>query len=126
MSEPSDLEMALDLLCAMRPNVPRSSFERFMNGDPGTPYLHIDPDEIMVAVAAVAAAREESRQEAAEVIEELRRNVIAFCALWAGTYAQDHGLPDGHLHPVHYDILARCGARMDAFSRAETGEEARK
>jgi len=66
MTEPSDMEMALDLLCAMRPNVPRSSFERFMHGDPGTPYLHIAPDEIMVAVAAIAAAREKARQEERE------------------------------------------------------------
>jgi len=70
----------------------------------------------------IAAAREEVRQEAAEEIKELRRDVIAFCAPWAAIYAHDHGLPDGHLHPVHYDILARCGARMDAFSRAETGK----
>lgn len=29
------------------------------------------------------------------------------------------GLPDGHLHPTHYDILARAGVRMDRFTRAE-------
>lgn len=50
-------------------------------------------------------------------IEELKRDLIAFCAPWAATYARDYGLPDGHLHPVHYDILARCGARMDDFIR---------
>jgi hypothetical protein len=52
-------------------------------------------------------------------IEELRRDVIAFCAPWAASYGRDHGLPDGHLHPTHYDILARCGARMDSFTRSE-------
>jgi hypothetical protein len=52
-------------------------------------------------------------------IKELRADVIAFCAPWAATYARDHGFPDRHLHPTHYDILARCGARMDAFIRGE-------
>jgi hypothetical protein len=26
--------------------------------------------------------------------------------------------PENHLHPTHYDILARCGARMESFVRA--------
>jgi hypothetical protein len=52
-----------------------------------------------------------------EDIKQLREEVIAFCAPWAATYARDHGYPDGHLHATHYDILARCGARMDAFKR---------
>jgi len=52
-------------------------------------------------------------------IESLRSDVIAFCAPWAATYARDCGLPEGHLHPAHYDILARAGARMDAFTRGE-------
>lgn len=51
-------------------------------------------------------------------IADLKQSVIAFCAPWAVTYARDFGLPKDHLHPVHYDILAKCGARMDAFTRA--------
>ena len=56
---------------------------------------------------------------AAEEIEELRACVIAFGAPWATNYAADSGFPAGHLHPTHYDILARCGARMDGFVRGE-------
>jgi hypothetical protein len=73
------------------------------------------------AEAMCATAREEGRQEERErcaaEIEELRRNVIAFCAPAAVCYARDRGLPDGHLYAVHYDILTRCDARMDDFTR---------
>jgi hypothetical protein len=54
----------------------------------------------------------------AEIVQ-LRLDVIAFCAPWAAAYARDRGLPEGHLHPTHYDILARCGADMDSFVRGE-------
>jgi len=63
--------------------------------------------------------------EAASEIERLRgalekahQNVVAFCAPWAVRYAQDHGFPRDHLHPAHYDILEKAGARMDDFTRA--------
>jgi hypothetical protein len=49
---------------------------------------------------------------------DLRALVIAFGAPWVVTYARERGLPEGHLYPTHYDILARCGARMDNFTRA--------
>lgn len=52
-------------------------------------------------------------------IAELKQDVIAFCAPWATQYAQGIGLPRLHLHPTHYDILQRCGARMDDFTRAD-------
>jgi hypothetical protein len=39
-------EIALDLLCAMRPDVPRESFIEFVRGDPSWPYLHVSRDEI--------------------------------------------------------------------------------
>ena len=51
-------------------------------------------------------------------IGDLKSSVVAFAAPWAVTYARDMGLPDLHLHPTHYDILAKCGARMDDFTRA--------
>ena len=50
---------------------------------------------------------------------ELKEWVSTFVVLWASQWAGDFGLPDGHLHPVHFDILKRCGARMDDFVRAE-------
>ncbi len=52
-------------------------------------------------------------------LRELRETVIAFTAPHAVQYARDFGLPEGHLHPTHYDILAKAGARMDDFTRAE-------
>lgn len=51
-------------------------------------------------------------------LAEARETIIAFAGPWATQYARDFGLPDGHLHPTHYDILAKAGARMDAFTRA--------
>lgn len=56
-------------------------------------------------------------------VADLKLDVIAFCALHAGAYARTYGLPDGHLHPQHYDTLARCGARMDSFTRAALAKE---
>jgi len=57
-------------------------------------------------------------RRAAEENAELKQDVIAFCAPWAVTYARDMGYPEGHLHPTHYDILERCGARLVDFRRA--------
>jgi hypothetical protein len=42
--------------------------------------------------------------------------LLPFLALWADRYQRDHGL-DG-LHPVHYDLMQKYGARMDGFKRA--------
>jgi Lar family restriction alleviation protein len=53
-----------------------------------------------------------------ERVADLEASVIAFGAPWAVSYARDYGLPDGHLHPTHYDILQSAGARMDDFTRA--------
>lgn len=56
---------------------------------------------------------------AADEIDRLRSEVISFCGPHAARHAEEHGLPPGHLHPVHYDILARAGARMVDFVRHE-------
>ena len=50
-------------------------------------------------------------------INELRSAVVTFCGPWAVEYAQRMALPPKHLHPVHYDLLAKCGARMIDFVR---------
>lgn len=50
--------------------------------------------------------------------DEARAQVIAFGGPHAVRYAEEFGLAAGELHPVHYDILERCGARMDDFRRA--------
>lgn len=64
-----------------------------------------------------AAEAEQARLEAENA--DLKSSVIAFCAPWAGTYAHSLGLPDGQLHPAHYDILEKCGARLVDFTRAD-------
>jgi len=53
------------------------------------------------------------------VVAELKQYVVTFCGPWAVQYSRDFGLPEGHLHPTHYDILEKCGARMDDFTRAK-------
>lgn len=59
------------------------------------------------------------RAERAEAaLDDSNASVIAFCAPVAVQYARGMGLPDGHLHPTHYDILEKAGARMDSFTRA--------
>ena len=78
------------------------------------------------SAGAARARRRGDRFEAAARIEaleaenaDLKTSVVAFCAPWAVEYAKAHGLPDGHLAPTHYDILAKAGARMDSFTRAK-------
>ena len=69
------------------------------------------------AADTIARLREEN--------ERLKAEVVTFCGMWAEQYARQLGLPEGHLHPAHYDILERAGARMDDFTRAalkDTGQ----
>jgi hypothetical protein len=58
-------------------------------------------------------------EELEEENADLKQAVIAHAAPWAVSWAQMYGLPPGHLHPVHYDLLKLCGARMTDFTRAE-------
>lgn len=81
------------------------------------------PDDalaLLKGALSTEAAPAEARSVEAELREEianLKSSVISFCAPWAVTYARDYGLPEGTLHATHYDILARCGARMVDFKR---------
>jgi hypothetical protein len=68
--------------------------------------------------AATVIALLDRLARAEEALADANMSVVAFGAPWAVEYAQDYGLPYGHLHPTHYDILAKAGARMDAFVRA--------
>ena len=52
-------------------------------------------------------------------IEDLKISVIAFAGPHAVQYARDYGLPKDHLFSSHYDLLAKCGARMTDFVRHE-------
>lgn len=65
-------------------------------------------------VSRLTAEREKDR----EALDEANARVIAFGALAAIKYAHEAGFPDDHLHPAHYDALAKAGARMDDFTRA--------
>lgn len=42
--------------------------------------------------------------------------LVGFLAMWAVDYAKAYKL-DG-LHPRHYDLMKKHGARMDSFKRA--------
>jgi hypothetical protein len=50
----------------------------------------------------------------------LTHELVPFLAIHAARYAEEHGL-DG-LHPTHYDLLVKYGARMNDFKRAEIDE----
>ena len=45
-----------------------------------------------------------------------QHELLPFLAIWSVQYQKDHGL-DG-LHPTHYDLMVKYGARMDSFKRA--------
>lgn len=74
------------------------------------------------AAPALLDAAEERDALRAE-IADLKTWLIAFGAPSAARIASACGLPDGHLLPHHYDTLARCGARMDSFTRAALAKE---
>ena len=69
-------------------------------------------------LAPVILALLNALREQGERLAEARGNVCAFLAPWAVSYARDHGYAKGELHPVHYDILEKAGARMTDFTRA--------
>jgi len=71
-------------------------------------------DKVAATLRALAAERDAMRAELADA----NNTIVTFAAPHAVRYAKEFGLPKGHLHPVHYDILARAGARMDSFIRA--------
>ena len=73
-----------------------------------------------LADLADAQAQENARLRAENA--DLKTSVVAFGAVHAVTYAKQWGLPDGHLHPHHYDILEKAGARMVDFTRAALGD----
>lgn len=50
--------------------------------------------------------------------------LVTFLAVFAVEYQRTQGL-DG-LHPVHYDLMKKYGARMDAFKRAIVPDAAQK
>jgi Lar family restriction alleviation protein len=73
-------------------------------------------DDAALSEAIARAERAEAEND------DLKLSVIAFCSPWAVEHAKKLGLHDRHLHPTHYDILARAGARMDDFTRADLTE----
>ena len=57
------------------------------------------------------------------MVDDLKQSVIAFAGPHAVYYALSMGLGKDTLHPGHYDLLAKCGARMDDFKRAILGAD---
>ena len=47
--------------------------------------------------------------------------LVPFLAVWAVKYQEDYRL--NGLHPTHYDLLKKYGARMDSFTRATNTTE---
>jgi hypothetical protein len=45
-----------------------------------------------------------------------QHELLPFLAIWAVQYQRDNGL--NGLHPIHYDLMVKYGARMAAFKRA--------
>ncbi|PPQ35400.1 hypothetical protein SAMN06265338_1242 [Rhodoblastus acidophilus] len=64
-----------------------------------------------VLADAVAAAKEQGRAEA-------REELGVFVALAASEYGRTHYGDPNMLHPHHYDLMEKCGLRMDDFTRA--------
>lgn len=42
--------------------------------------------------------------------------LVPFLAIHATRYQEDYGL--NGLHPIHYNLMQKYGARMDSFKRA--------
>ena len=72
-------------------------------------------DTLMIDMDSARALIVDWRKRGEE-ITDLKSDVVTFLVLWATRYQIDYGL-DG-LHPVHYDRLKACGARMGDFKRA--------
>ena len=66
------------------------------------------------------------RPEKKAMAKRKSHELVGFLAIWAVQYQKDYGL-DG-LHPGHYDLMKKYGARMDSFTRATNahGENASK
>lgn len=77
----------------------------------------IRDSEWSLLVAEIDALRAQTK--------DLKLSVVAFCGPWAVAHAQAAGLPSGHLHPRHFDILRDAGARMDDFVRAAEAQDGR-
>ena len=45
-----------------------------------------------------------------------QHELVAFLAMWAVDYQKAFKL--NGLHPTHYDLMKKYGARMDSFKRA--------
>ena len=75
---------------------------------------HIDADIWMMEAAATIT---ELRKEV-ERLTRLSELGSTFVVLWACSWARQHGLPEGHLHPQHYDLAKDMGANLNRFTRA--------
>lgn len=72
---------------------------------------------------ATISGLEEQLADSQKEIEDLKVWLVTYGAVYAARYAEQLGLPSGTIHPSHYDILERCGARMNDFTRAALGKD---
>lgn len=73
-----------------------------------------DSNEVMITAEAYRAGHAARDAEVAA----LRADAVPFIAAWAAHWAREQGLPEGHLHPTHYDILEKFGGNVEQFTRA--------
>ena len=76
-------------------------------------------ERMLSAALAVSPLHKRAKELEAE-IADLKLSVVAFAGIRAVEYAKLHGLPKDTLHPTHYDLLEKCGARLDDFARADS------
>jgi hypothetical protein len=74
----------------------------------------------LIALLEEAQERDEARISAFDAKNaDLKETAIAFVAVWGAQWSKEHGLPDGHMAAHFYDMLAKWGARVEGFTRAE-------
>lgn len=66
----------------------------------------------------IAASNPKTVIELLDEIADLRISVVAYLGPHAAFWAEANGQPN-YLHPRHYDLLEKCGARMVDFKRYE-------
>lgn len=88
-------------------------FIQYLQRSEGVGMEYVRADIHAAMAAELVALRAEN--------EDLKACVLAFAVPWATQYGYDHFGSNTTLHPEHYDLLERCGGRMDDFVRAEIG-----
>ena len=104
--------------------------KRLNDRKPSGPRGHVPPltqsERDMATLLRLLSEERDRRVEVEAEVADLKQTVIAFAGPAAARYALDAGFAKGELHPTHYDVLARCGARMVDFKRGEVSRATHK